>query len=42
VKGNFTSAHGFDGTSDFEKTIGLAAASAVATLAGLLQFKKQS
>ena len=40
VKGNFFSAHMFDGVPDFQKTIALAASSVVATLASLLQFKK--
>ena len=42
VKGNFFSAHGFEGAPDFQKTIGIAATSAIAALASLLQFKKPS
>lgn len=40
VKGNFLSAHGFDGMPDFQKTIAVALSSVTATLSSLLQLKK--
>ncbi len=40
IKGNFLGAHSFDGSADFEKTLGLSAGAIVAFLASLLQFRK--
>jgi hypothetical protein len=42
VKGNFFSAHTFEGAPDFQRMIAAAGSSVLATLSSLLQFKKPS